>query len=230
MILKSQITDVFFDLDHTLWDFDKNSGLAFGRVFKTFKINLKLSKFLEVYEPINLKYWRLYRNDQVSKTELRRGRFNEAFAFFNMQFSLEQLDLMAQAYIDELPLDNHLFDHAIELLEYLKDQYRLHLITNGFEEVQHKKLRNSNIARYFLTVMTSEKAGVKKPNPIIFHKALSGANAKPDSSVMIGDSLEADVMGAHDFGIHTIYFNYKNEQKQAPQAMVHSLEQIKGIL
>jgi putative hydrolase of the HAD superfamily len=209
MSLKTKVQHVFFDLDHTLWDFDKNSGLAFERLFKNFKIPLQLDEFLHIYEPINLDYWRLYRNDLVTKQALRRGRLHDAFKVFGLQFHVDVLDAMGVAYIDELPKDNHLFDGTIELLEYLKEAYTLHIITNGFHEVQHKKLKNSGIIDFFKTVTTSEDAGVKKPNREIFDYALTLSGAQPENSVMIGDSYEADILGADAMGFYTVFFNYK---------------------
>ena len=230
MSLKNNVKHIFFDLDHTLWDFDKNSGLAFKRLFKNFDIPLGLEEFLEVYEPINLDYWRLYRNDKVTKQALRRGRLMDAFAAFGMSYDLSVLDAMGVAYIDELPKDNHLFEYTMELLDYLQKDYILHIITNGFEEVQHKKLKNSNIADFFTTVTTSEDAGVKKPNPYIFELALARSGATPEQSVMIGDSFEADVMGAHNLGFHTIFYNYRNLTTEAPGEAVQNLKQIQNLL
>jgi putative hydrolase of the HAD superfamily len=106
-----------------------------------------------------------------------------------------------------LPENNHLFDGTIELLDYLKPKYNLHIITNGFADVQFKKLNNSKIGSYFQTITNSEMAGVKKPNPIIFDYALDLAKAQKENSIMIGDSLDADVQGALDAGLDAIYFN-----------------------
>ena len=139
------ITDVFFDLDHTLWDFDKNSLLAFERVFERHEIDIDLRSFVKIYEPINFEYWKLYREEKVSKEQLRRGRLIDTFHGLGMKYSLTKIDAMAVSYIDELPIDNHLFDGTVEILEYLVEKYNLHIITNGFQEVQLLKLKNSGI-------------------------------------------------------------------------------------
>jgi putative hydrolase of the HAD superfamily len=201
------ISDIFFDLDHTLWDFEKNSALAFYKVFEEHKITIDLPLFLQIYEPINMQYWKLYRDEQITKQQLRRGRLNDAFAQMGTSFPVETIDSLAEAYIDFLPLNNHLFPGTLELLDYLKPAYKLHIITNGFEEVQTLKLRNSNIESYFQTVTNSERVGVKKPNPKIFQYALNQANSAPEKSVMIGDNLEADIMGAKAVGMHTLLFS-----------------------
>jgi putative hydrolase of the HAD superfamily len=224
------VTDVFFDLDHTLWDFDRNSFLAFKRVFNTFRINLKVETFTAVYEPINVAYWKLYREEKVTKEQLRHGRLIDAFEHFEMNFSLQKIDDMAVSYIDELPLDNHLFDGTFEILDYLKDKYTLHIITNGFEEVQHIKLKNSRIHGYFKTVTSSEEVGVKKPNPVIFKRALEKAEALKESALMIGDSFEADILGAESFGMKTLFYNYRQENVPIGYQYIDSLLEIKNHL
>ena len=224
------VKDIFFDLDHTLWDFDKNSMLAFKRVFKKFKITIEFDAFLKIYEPINIEYWKKYREDKVSKENLRRGRLIDSFNFFDLIYTTEKIDEIADAYIQELPFDNHLFEGAVEILDYLILKYKLHIITNGFEEVQHKKLKNSGIDHYFSTVTTSEEVGVKKPNPKVFLTALNKANSFPTQSVMIGDSLEADILGANNIGMQTIFYNYRNESISKKIKSIDSLLEIKNYL
>ena len=227
---KILVKDVFFDLDHTLWDFDKNSMLAFKRVFKKFKINIEFDAFLKIYEPINVEYWKKYREDKVSKENLRRGRLIDSFNFFDLIYTTEKIDKIADAYIQELPNDNHLFEGALEILDYLTLKYKLHIITNGFEEVQYKKLKNSGIVHYFSTVTTSEEVGVKKPNSKVFLTALKKANSIPEESVMIGDSLEADILGANNIGMQTIFYNYRNESISKKIKSIDSLIEIKNYL
>ena len=224
------ITDVFFDLDHTLWDFDRNSSLAFERVFRRHDIKLELSEFIKEYEPINLHYWKLYRDEVISKEELRRGRLIATFSLFKISMPLQKIDLMASSYIEELPKDNHLFENTLEILEYLQEKYRLHIITNGFEEVQHLKLRNSGIQKYFDTVTTSEGAGTKKPHPNIFQTALKKASATSHYSIMIGDSMEADIVGAKNARMHTLFFNYRNEAIEPLCPAINRLLEIKNHL
>ena len=224
------ITDVFFDLDHTLWDFDKNSMLAFKRVFKKHAITIAVKDFIDVYEPINFNYWKLFREDRVSKIDLRRGRLTETFAVFKLNFTLQKIDELADSYIEELPGDNHLFDGAELILDYLAEKYTLHIITNGFNDVQHLKLKNSGINNHFSTVTTSEEIGVKKPNPLIFTSALKKANANASSSIMIGDTFEADILGAENVGIETMYYNYRKESIPKKYTIVDHLLDIKRHL
>ncbi len=224
------VTDVFFDLDHTLWDFDKNSMLAFKRVFKKHTIDIEIEDFIKVYEPINFNYWKLFREDKVSKVALRRGRLTDTFSFFNIILTSEKIDDLADSYINELPGDNHLFNGAEMILDYLAEKYRLHIITNGFNDVQHLKLKNSGIIKHFSTITTSEEVGVKKPNPLIFNSALNKANVKASSSIMIGDTFEADILGAERVGMKTLYYNYRKEVIPKKYTIVDSLYEIKRHL
>ena len=213
---KNKIDHIFFDLDHTLWDFDKNSNLAFERLFSRFKMALDIKDFIEVYDPINLAYWKLYRDDKVTSQELRRGRLTDTFKTLGYSFETSLIDQLSEEYIIELPSSNYLFEGTVELLEYLKPNYKLHIITNGFEKVQNKKLRNSGIHHFFETVTNSEIAGVKKPNPKIFNLALKQAKALPENSVMIGDNLEADIFGAKQVGFFTIFLIQKVLKMASP--------------
>ncbi|AFL81367.1 HAD hydrolase, subfamily IA [Aequorivita sublithincola DSM 14238] len=226
----NEITDIFFDLDHTLWDFDKNSGLAFQRVFEKYSITLPLTDFLREYEPINLVYWKKYREERVSKEELRRGRLTETFDVFKLKYPIETIDALAVCYIEELPVDNHLFENTFEILEYLSKKYALHIITNGFEEVQHLKLNNSGIKKYFSTITTSEEVGLKKPHPSVFQTAMKKASATPQKSIMIGDSFEADIVGAKNAGMHTLFFNYRKEEVAPSNFSINELSEIKNYL
>lgn len=220
------IKHIFFDLDHTLWDFERNSGLAFETIFSKNNITIGLSEFLEVYSPINFEFWRSYRNNEISKEALRYGRLKKSFDALGMTVVDETIMNLSNDYITHLPDHNHLFQGTIELLEYLKPKYNLHIITNGFEEVQHKKLSNSGISDYFDVVVTSEMAGVKKPNSKIFNLALDLAKAQPNESVMIGDSYEADIEGANAYGMHSIFFDQNRSQIQNGQLKAHNLKEI----
>ncbi|GHC49205.1 YjjG family noncanonical pyrimidine nucleotidase [Ulvibacter litoralis] len=224
------ITDVFFDLDHTLWDFDKNSFFAFQRVFKTHEIALDVQVFVETYEPINLDYWRLFREEKVSKQELRRGRLIDAFSVFDITFPVDSIDAMAESYIDELPVDNHLLEGSMDILNYLAEKYRLHIITNGFQQVQLLKLKNSGISDFFETVTSSEEVGAKKPNPLVFETALQKGKTKASQSIMIGDSFEADILGAETVGMETLFYNYRNETIPEGYKLIDSLLEIKKFL
>lgn len=220
------IQHIFFDLDHTLWDFDKNSGLAFTSIFQKNKIKVELDIFLKTYSPINMNYWKLYRENKISKTDLRYGRLKDAFNELRIDVTNEQINQLSMDYIDHLPNHNHLLEGAIDLLEYLYPNYKLHIITNGFREVQHKKMESSGIMKYFSTITTSEDVGVKKPHPQIFEVALDRAAAKIEGSIMIGDNFEADILGARDFGMPAILYNY---YKQEFSGELHQVLEMKEL-
>ncbi|HRB72644.1 MAG TPA: HAD-IA family hydrolase, partial [Flavobacterium sp.] len=162
--------------------------------------------------------------------ELRYSRFREVFDLLQYPIDDAKINLLAQEYIWYLPKFNHLFDGAIEILDYLKPKYNLHIITNGFHEVQEGKLKNANIDHYFITITNSEKAGVKKPNPKIFEFALDLARTDKDKSVMIGDSMEADIEGALNVGLDAIFFSESDYGDALKVPQVRHLLELKKIL
>ncbi|MBU2997079.1 YjjG family noncanonical pyrimidine nucleotidase [Cellulophaga baltica] len=224
------VTDVFFDLDHTLWDFEKNSALTFSKILSENKIMVSLDDFLRVYVPNNLVFWKLFRENNISKEDLRYQRLKTTFDTLGVEVKDELIYQLSDDYIANLSSYNHLFPHAIEILDYLKPKYKLHVITNGFNEVQNRKIKNSKIDRYFTHIIDSEMAGVKKPNPIIFKLALEKANVLPEHSLMIGDSIEADILGAQACGFHTLHFNAHNEDRHEFCDMITELSEIKTYL
>lgn len=226
-----EIKHVFFDLDHTLWDFERNSDLTFQKIFTNHKIEVDLVEFLKIYKPLNREFWRMYREDKISKSELRYQRLKTAFDKVDYYVSDDIINQLAIDYIEFLPSFNHLFKGTFEILDYLKSKYRLHIITNGFEEVQTKKMMSSNILDYFDKVITSESVGVKKPNPKVFKYALNVSGANESNSIMIGDSIEADILGALNLGIQAIHCNFENEDTSEYDFIsVSSLFEIKQYL
>ena len=229
-MFKNIVTDVFFDLDHTLWDFERNSALAFKKILEKNNVKVTAEDFLEVYSPINFEYWKLYRENKISKDTLRYKRLKSTFDILSLSVEDALIYTLSEEYIAYLPAYNHLFQHTIEILQYLKPNYKLHIITNGFEEVQHQKIQSANISSFFTHIVNSEMVGVKKPNPKIFEFALEKAQVSPDKSVMIGDSLEADILGAKNMGMNTLHFNSHNEAAHNHSKIIHSLSEIKNYL
>ncbi len=219
-------TDLFFDLDHTLWDFEKNSALAFETIFEKHQFDIRLSNFLLHYVPTNIKYWKLYREEKITQNELRYFRLKEVFDLMQQEVDNSLIHLLSKEYIEYLPQFNHLYEGTFEILDYLKENYNLHIITNGFESVQLGKIRNSNLESYFTTITHSDLAGVKKPNPKIFEFALNYAQTSPGNSVMIGDSLEADIYGALSIGMDAIYFN---EFQVPTESSIHQVNQLANL-
>ncbi|WP_239540676.1 YjjG family noncanonical pyrimidine nucleotidase [Spongiivirga citrea] len=229
MALKNKVTDIFFDLDHTLWDFEKNSALTFKKIFSQHSVQLPLEEFLAVYVPINFEYWKLYREERISKEELRYSRLKKTFDGLNFNSTDELINRLSHDYIQRLPDNDHLFEGAIEILEYLKPSYKLHIITNGFREVQRVKMETSKIKHYFDKIVDSESVGVKKPNPLIFEFALKSANVRSKNALMIGDNIEADIEGASKVGMQSIHFE-PDPNNQKADFHISSLLQLKNYL
>lgn len=209
--MKNRITDIFFDLDHTLWDFEKNSALTFQKIFLKNKLDVNLDQFLDSYIPINRMYWSLFSQDKVLKEDLKYNRLQESFVKIDYKIEKEVIHQLSEDYVMHLSDYNFLFDDAQEVLKNLSSTYKLHIITNGFKEVQHLKLKNSKIDHYFDIIMTSEDVGVKKPHPLIFEKALAQATVSSSQSLMVGDNLEADIKGANRAGIESVLFDPENK-------------------
>lgn len=223
-------TDIFFDLDHTLWDFEKNSALAFEQVLDEMKLPFTIEAFLEHYVDINANYWDRYSLNQVSQAELRIGRIRDTFELLEYTTSTERMLEVGDKYLHYLPNHNYLFDGAVEILEYLQEKYRLHIITNGFDQVQARKIKNSGIDGFFQTVTNSELAGVKKPDAKIFAYALQLAKVGVEDTVMIGDNLLADIEGAQNVGMDVIYYNEHRKPVPLTLPQVNTLLDIKSLL
>ena len=230
MINKEIITDLFFDLDHTLWDFERNSALTFKQLLIDYKIPVRLEDFLKVYVPLNLEYWKAFREQKIDKETLRYRRIKDTFDKLKISIDDDMVYTLADSYIQKLPEHNYLFPGVIQVLEKLKKQYSLHIITNGFREVQRFKMINSGLSSYFITVTDSESVGVKKPNSLIFEKALCDANCDAVRAVMIGDSYEADILGAIQVGMQAIHFAAAGESPHKDCLMIDDLHQLIEVL
>lgn len=224
------IKHVFFDLDHTLWDFDRNSALTFKKIFYKHKVTVDYEHFIKSYTPINLKYWKLYREEKIEKESLRYKRLKDTFDDIKFEISDDLINLLSEDYITYLTTFNYLFEGTQDLLKSLSSRYELHIITNGFDEAQKKKMDASKISRYFKTVTNAELAGVKKPNPKIFNHALKLAQAIPEESIMIGDSYEADILGALNVGLDVILFDYHKVRPNTNIKQVDRLVQLEDYL
>lgn len=225
-----QKTDVFFDLDHTLWDFEKNSAMAFEVLLDRFHIPCELEDFLNHYVSINQDYWDRYSLNLVSQTELKLGRLRDTFKALDCNIDDGVLNAMSDAYLLELPKNNFLFEGVMELLNYLADRYRLHIVTNGFSVAQSLKIKNSKLDSFFQTVTDSERAGAKKPNPQIFEYAMKQAGTTAKQSVMIGDNWVADIEGALAVGMDAVHFcPIQDTNAQYPYRVAHLLD-IKSFL
>lgn len=230
----SKYRHLFFDLDRTLWDFDAAAEVAFERIYEKYGLKQRgvpsAHDFHMVYHPLNERLWELYRADQITKEELNRVRFLKPLEHYGIH-DVELADRLSEDYVYWSPRIVRLVPGTMELLDYLKPKYHLHLITNGFQEVQHIKLGGSGLEPYFETRTVSEEVGVKKPNPEIFRYALRKAGALPEESLMIGDEMAVDIDGARAAGLDTLLFNPTGAPVDGERTYeVKELREIMGIL
>lgn len=225
---------LFFDLDHTIWDFDANSRVTLLDLYGEFNLQqLGVTDFEQFhlnYLEHNERLWARYRNGYIKVDELRWKRM--WLTLLDFKIGSEPLARsMGNRFLDLLPNRTILFDHAREILDYLTAEgYQLHLITNGFEQTQHAKLKNSGIDGYFREVITSEGSNSLKPKKEIFEYAFRKAGALPEQSIMIGDSIEVDIQGAINAGIDQVYVNHIGARPELkPTYTVYSLKELETI-
>ena len=206
---------LFFDLDRTLWDFEKNSENALKELFRN-KLSNRIEsfdRFHRTYKNENALLWKKYGKGKITKDYLRSARFMKTLVKFEI-YDNELVEELSDGYVNISPRQTALFPNAHESLSYLKDLgYQMHIITNGFKEVQHIKLENCNLTQYFDFILCSDEIGINKPAPEIFAHALANTGAKASESVMIGDDYDVDVMGAIRHGLHGIHFDPQGKRK-----------------
>ena len=204
--------DLFFDLDHTLWDFETNSKETIQELYNTHRLAelgiVDFDGFYSTYSAHNHRLWDRYTKGFIKQEELRWKRVY--LSLLDFKVANEPLAKeMSQAYLEILPNKKHLFPYTIEILDYLKEKdYKMHLITNGFESVQFKKIKNSGLQDYFIEVITSEASNSLKPQKEIFEYALKNAKASVEKSIMIGDNEFADIQGGINMGMDTVFVNH----------------------
>lgn len=224
---------LYFDLDRTIWDLETNSYETLEDLFNKYELDRYFENadvFIKIYRGHNEKLWKLYREGKIQKVDLRNQRFNLALNDVGVD-NPELAKKIGDDYINLSPTKKALFPYAHETLDYLSQKYDLHIITNGFKEVQHTKLENTNLAQYFKKIVTSDDAGAQKPRPEIFHYALTSVNAKKEESIMIGDDMKTDIAGAKNFGIDQVFFNSIHaEHEEQVTFEISSLEELKEIL
>lgn len=225
---------LFFDLDHTLWDFDANSRLTLQDLYLSHELEQKgidnFDLFHRCYLVHNDALWARYRNGLIKVDELRWKRM--WLTLLDFKIGDEELArLMGEQFLHLLPSRKELFPYTIEILQYLTDKkYQLHLITNGFEATQHNKLKNSGLDKFFIEVITSEGSNSIKPNKEIFDFAFRKTASLCHECIMIGDSMEADIQGAINAGIDQVYVNHLNiEPTILPTYTVYSLKELENI-
>lgn len=235
---KPPYENLYIDLDRTLWDFERNARETFMDIYHKYQLNVYFGgfdNFYDTYKEYNKELWMLYRAGEIDKETLSWKRFD--FTLKDIELDDETLARnLAKDYLLLSPTKRKLFPHTNTCLTYLKKQYNLYLITNGFHDVQHRKIINSGLHRYFEDIFTSEDIGTQKPNIEFFNYIIKKTKAKLDTSLVIGDDLEVDIKGAANAGINQVWFNrnYKktdgSNSNFKPTYEIHSLQELIDIL
>ena len=226
---------IFFDLDHTLWDFDANARITLHQMHLDMKLTERgvhdFELFHKNYLAHNERLWERYRKGLIKQDELRMKRM--WLTLLDFKIADEELAReMGDIFLQLLPTRTILFPDTLEVLQYLTNKgYQLHLITNGFEKTQHGKLNSSGLAPFFKEVITSEGSNSLKPEKEIFEYALAKTGAAIENSIMIGDALDIDVLGAMNIGMDQVHANYLHiEQHLTPTYTIHTLKELEAIL
>lgn len=224
---------ILFDLDHTLWDFETNSHATLQELYHHHKLGDRVASFTVFYQTfveINTKLWELYDQGKINREKIRFERFHGILA----KLGVDDLPLSLQLsdeYVAQSPKKSGLIPNAKEVLDYLHPRYPMTIVTNGFEEIQYTKLESSGLTPYFKNVVTSARAGYKKPSKEIFEFALTEGGFQSHEAVMIGDNLLTDIGGAHNASVDTVFFNPgKVNHEEKPRYEIHDLKQLMDIL
>lgn len=229
-----KIKHIFFDLDHTLWDFDKNSTETLFFLFDQHNFNqlhgIQKEEFVFQYHKVNRELWELFNHNIIDKHELRELRLQQTF--INLGIDIAAIPItFNEEYIKICPKKGNLFPHTIAMLTYLSSKYNIHILSNGFEEIQAIKIKTSGIAHFFKTVFTADTIGFKKPHLNFYNHVINELNIHSNECIMIGDTLDADVLGAMNAGIKAVYFNpEKNKHSTKLDFEINSLIQLKDFL
>lgn len=207
---------VFFDLDHTLWDFEANSQECLIEIFEqqmSEEVDFSASQFVSAFSKVNREMWASLEREEITHDYLRDNRFKNTLKLLSHKLEDKKAKEMNDTFLDLLPSKTALLPNSLEILDYCQSKYQLHIISNGFYDVQLQKMRGSGIFHYFSKIVTNEVAGARKPSKKIFEYALQAANCKPQDAIMVGDSFEADILGSQSVGMKAIYFAHQNPEK-----------------
>jgi putative hydrolase of the HAD superfamily len=229
-----QYEALFFDLDHTLWDYETNSRDTLHELHKDFnlreKYGISLQQFFAKFEEVNHKLWSRYNNREINRDHIRSDRFRDILTSFYIEDEALSAEL-SRLYIDRCPAKTSLFPFAMDCLTYLQERYPLYILTNGFDDVQAIKLKNASIHTFFREVITSETTGHRKPSKEIFEHAVARAGVHAERCLMVGDNLQADIAGALNAGLHAAFFNpLGHKHTLRPHFEISCLSEVRNIL
>lgn len=228
---------LFFDLDHTLWDFEANANETLQELYDLNNLADRgipnFDAFFERYSYHNTRLWDKFTKGTIKQDELKWKRMWLALLDFKLADELLSKTMSVQ-FLERLPLKKNLFPYTVEILTYLRDKgYQLHLITNGFDVTQRSKLDNAELTNFFVEVITSETSQSLKPNKEIFDFAIEKCKTCCEESIMIGDNLDADIQGGINAGMDTIFVNHLNIPVQPnikPTYVITHLQELEAIL
>jgi len=224
---------ILFDLDHTLWDHHTNAKESLSEIFSKYLPITKdnsLQEMIDTFKSINDVLWSDYHLGKITQYSIRTERFTRFLNYFNLSDD-SLAEKLSIEYTEKAPKKKNLLPGTKEVLNYLNDSYSMIIVTNGFEQTQRIKILHSEIGHFFDAVITSEKAGIKKPSPEIFYHALESTGNARKKAIMVGDNLETDIAGARAAGIDTVHFN-PDDQRLDPKATytINHLLELKNIL
>lgn len=219
-----QIQHLFFDLDHTLWDYDRSARETLLDIYESLDMaanTVSEKEYLTTFHQVNNQLWHLYNHGEIDREYIKKNRFAEIFEKIGV-------DTTHSAYASSYFLHHcstkpYLIDDALTTLQYLHEKYQLHIITNGFTDSQNNKLVHSGIADFFEVIVTSESTGAKKPNPEIFYHSMQEANADASNSAMIGDNPRTDIAGAKEVGMSSVLYDPSGNKRSMADVSIQSL-------
>jgi len=227
-------THLLFDLDHTLWDFDRNASEVLTDMFAEFKMAAygvaSAQHFIDQFHLVNYRLWDQYNRGEIGKDTIRAERFKRVLANLGVDYREFSTDF-GEYFLAHCPRKPHVLPYTIEVLDYLQGRYEMHILTNGFDTVQAIKMASAGIDGYFGEVVTSERSGHRKPSVEMFAFILDVTGAPKETSLMIGDNLETDILGARNAAIDQVYFNpNKASHQEAVTYEINSLKELMGFL
>ncbi|WKN45785.1 YjjG family noncanonical pyrimidine nucleotidase [Tunicatimonas pelagia] len=225
-------THLLFDLDHTLWDYHRCANETLHELYDQYRLKQlgvhSADTFCRTFHQVNFRLWDLYNRGEYDSERLRRERFFLIFDELQLTYPKELPPTIAQDYLTTCPAKGHVIAGTFATLDTLKEKYTLHIITNGFSDVQLVKLKHANLSKYFQTVTTSDEAGYRKPHEGMFHYALDRIPATPEECIMIGDNLKSDILGAQNAKIDSVYFNPSQEKHNT--TVTHEIQSLTELL
>ncbi|MEP1035568.1 YjjG family noncanonical pyrimidine nucleotidase [Ekhidna sp.] len=225
------IKHIFFDLDHTLWDYDRSAQETLSEIYiqlELSKSGLSVKKFVNTFYEVNNKLWVKYNDGLIDREYIKTRRFNEVFT--STGINEVKSEEASSYFLNNCSLKPYLMDDALTALHYLSNKYELHIITNGFIDAQNRKLSSSGITKFFKVMVTSECIDSRKPSPEIFEYSLQEAGATKSESIMIGDNPRTDIQGAKDFGMKTVFYDPSGRKKSLADFTIQSHMELLKLL